>query len=63
VTADLLAAFERLTPDQRAVLPLRIIGNLTLEETSRILCRRVGAVKALQRRALLALQEVLEFVE
>ena len=62
-TTELLSAFERLTDDQRAVLALRIIGDLTLVETAGVLGRRVGAVKALQRRGLLALQETLEHVE
>jgi len=63
VTAELLAALEHLTDDQRAVLALRIVGNLTLAETASVLRRRVGAVKALQRRALAALQETFPFSE
>jgi RNA polymerase sigma factor (sigma-70 family) len=55
-TAELLSAFERLSDDQRAVLTLRIVGNLTLAETARVLGKRVGAIKALQRRALISLQ-------
>lgn len=60
VTDQLSAALSRLTPDQRAVLSLRIIGGLSLEQTARVLSRRVGAFKALQRRAILALQQVLD---
>jgi RNA polymerase sigma-70 factor (ECF subfamily) len=44
VTGELVTAFDRLTDDQRTVLALRIIGQLSLEETARVLCRRVGAV-------------------
>lgn len=63
VTSELLSAFQKLTDDQRDVLALRIIGNLSLEETAKVLDRGVGAVKSLQRRALLALQETFEYTE
>ena len=56
VTAEMTAAFQRLTEDQRDVLALRIIANLTLEETATVVGKRIGAVKAIQRRALLALK-------
>ncbi|HEV3227690.1 MAG TPA: sigma-70 family RNA polymerase sigma factor [Acidimicrobiales bacterium] len=45
-----------LTPDQRAVLHLRIVGGFTVEEIARILGKPSGAVKALQRRALSSLR-------
>lgn len=48
-------ALARLTPDQRDVLALRIFGDLTVAEVARIVRKREGAVKALQRRALAAL--------
>jgi RNA polymerase sigma-70 factor (ECF subfamily) len=41
-----------LTPDQHAVLLLRVVAELTLEETSAVVGKPVGAVKALQHRAL-----------
>lgn len=63
VTDELLTAFQQLTVDQRAVISLRIIGNLTLEETARVLGRRVGAIKALQRRALQTLKDALPETE
>jgi RNA polymerase sigma factor (sigma-70 family) len=44
-----------LSPDQRAVLLLRIVGDLTVQETGRVIGKRVGAVKAVQRRGLAAL--------
>jgi RNA polymerase sigma factor (sigma-70 family) len=44
-----------LSPDQRAVLLLRIVGDLTVEQTGRAIGKRPGAVKALQRRGLAAL--------
>jgi RNA polymerase sigma-70 factor, ECF subfamily len=46
------AAIDALPPDQRDVLLLRIIGDLTIEQIAAALGKRVGAVKALQRRAL-----------
>jgi RNA polymerase sigma factor (sigma-70 family) len=44
-----------LSPDQRAVLLLRIVGDLTVEQIGRVVGKRPGAVKALQRRGLAAL--------
>jgi RNA polymerase sigma-70 factor (ECF subfamily) len=51
---ELLAA---VTPAQREVLALRIVGDLSLDETARVMGRRVGAIKQLQRRALLTLHQ------
>jgi RNA polymerase sigma factor (sigma-70 family) len=59
-TVELQSAFEKLSESQRDVLALRIIGHLTLEETASVLGKRVGAVKAAQRRGLLALSEHLD---
>ena len=44
-----------LSPDQRAVLLLRIVGDLTVEQIGRAIGKRPGAVKALQRRGLATL--------
>ena len=41
-----------LVPDQRDVLLLRIIGGITVEDVAAIFGKTIGAVKALQRRAL-----------
>ena len=41
-----------LPPDQRSVLLLRILGDMTVEEVARAVGKRPGAVKALQRRGL-----------
>jgi RNA polymerase sigma-70 factor (ECF subfamily) len=60
VSSELHAAFEQLTDIQGDVLALRILGRLTLEETAQALGKRVGAVKAAQRRGLLALQRILD---
>lgn len=58
--AKLQEILETLTEDQRHVLALRIIGDLTLEETALVLHKRVSAIKALQRRALGAVKASLE---
>lgn len=47
-----LGLLEDLPPDQRSVLLLRILGDMTIEEIARAVGKRPGAVKALQRRAL-----------
>ena len=53
------ALLERLPEDQRTVLTLRIIGELTLDEVAEAIGRSQGAVKQLQRRALIALKSEL----
>lgn len=45
-----------LTPDQRDVLLLRIVADLTVEQVAEALGKPPGAVKQLQRRALHALR-------
>lgn len=49
-----------LSDDQREVLVLRVVGDLTVEQVAAIVDKSVGAVKALQRRALQALRRKLE---
>ncbi|MGH2775977.1 MAG: RNA polymerase sigma factor [Actinomycetota bacterium] len=48
---------ETLSSDQRDVLLLRMIAGLTIEEIAGILEKKVGAVKALQRRGLANLRK------
>jgi RNA polymerase sigma factor (sigma-70 family) len=48
-------ALARLTPDQRSVVVLRIVAQLSLAETAKVVGKPVAAVKMLQRRALDAL--------
>ncbi len=48
-----------LTEDQRDVVALRVVAGLSLEETAAVVGKRVGAVKALQRRGLEALRRSL----
>lgn len=50
---------EQLTPDQRAVLLLRFVADLTLDEIAGVIGRPLGAVKQLQRRALRSLKKAL----
>lgn len=49
-----------LPPDQRDVLLLRILGDLTIEQIAVALGKSDGAVKALQRRALASLRKRIE---
>ena len=46
----------KLTEDQRVVLLLRVVADLSLAETADVLGKPVGAVKALQHRALARLR-------
>ena len=50
------ALLSGLTPDQRAVLHLRMVGGFTIDEIARILGKPPAALKALQPRALGALK-------
>jgi RNA polymerase sigma-70 factor (ECF subfamily) len=57
-STGILAVLATLNPEHREVLALRIVADLSLEMTAEIMGRTTGAVKQLQRRALLALREV-----
>jgi RNA polymerase sigma factor (sigma-70 family) len=52
-------AVELLTEDQRAVVLLRIVADLSVADTAAVLGKQPGAVKTLQRRALAALRRSL----
>ena len=56
--AEAKELLDHLSPDQRDVLLLRILGGLTIDEVAAVVGKRPGAVKALQRRALAALQRM-----
>jgi RNA polymerase sigma-70 factor, ECF subfamily len=45
-----------LTDDQRDVVLLRVVGDLSLEQTAHVLGKPVGSVKQLQRRGLARLR-------
>jgi len=51
---------DRLVPDQRDVLLLRLVGGLTVQDVAAALGKTEGAVKALQRRALIALRKIVD---
>lgn len=54
---EIRRAIEDLSPDQRDVLLLRILGGLNAEEVARVVGKSAWAVRALQRRGLLALRK------
>lgn len=56
---EMLGLVDRLTPDQRDVVLLRVVADLPIEATAEILGKQPGAVKALQRRALATLNREL----
>jgi RNA polymerase sigma factor (sigma-70 family) len=51
---------DSLPADQRAVLLLRILADLTVEQVAQVLGRSTGSVKALQRRGLRSLRAALD---
>lgn len=53
---EVIQALGALTPDQRSVLALRVVAELSLEETAAVLGKDLGAVKSLQHRALARLR-------
>jgi RNA polymerase sigma-70 factor (ECF subfamily) len=54
-----LELLETLPEDYREVLLLRVVADLSIEQTATIMGRSAGAVKQLQRRALAGLKEQL----
>jgi RNA polymerase sigma-70 factor (ECF subfamily) len=54
-----LALMSELNEDQRAVVTLRIIGDLTLEQTAEVTGKTVASVKQLQRRGLVRLRSLM----
>ena len=62
-SADLRKALRLLTDDQQEIVFLRFFQGLQISEVAEITSRTEGAVKALQFRALRALQRVLELDE
>ncbi|HUR15365.1 MAG TPA: sigma-70 family RNA polymerase sigma factor [Mycobacteriales bacterium] len=59
-TARVRALLDTLASDQRDVLVLRILGDLSVEQVAEVLGTSEGAVKQRQRRGLLALRKRLE---
>lgn len=52
-------SFERLSPAERDLLELRIIGGFTAEQAAAILGKRPGAVRTAQSRALAHLRRIM----
>ena len=50
---------ESLSEDQRAVLLLRFVGDMSIDDIASTIGKRPGAVKALQRRGLAAVRRQL----
>ena len=50
----------QLPADQAEVIRLRIIADLSIEQVAHAMGRSPGAIKQLQRRALITLRAVLE---
>ena len=50
---------QKLAPDQRDVIALRVIADLSVDQTAAALGKQPGAIKALQRRALARLRRQL----
>ena len=59
VDPALMAALQSLTEDQREVILLRFVADLSLEDVAKLTKRKVGAVKALQHRGLENLGRIL----
>jgi RNA polymerase sigma-70 factor (ECF subfamily) len=53
------ALLNRLSADHRDVLALRVVGDLSVEQAAAAMGRSIGSIKQLQRRALLALRELM----
>lgn len=59
VDPQLLGALRELTADQREVVVLRFVADLSLEQVAAVTQRPVGAVKSMQHRALGQLARIL----
>jgi RNA polymerase sigma factor (sigma-70 family) len=55
---EVLRLLDGLPSDQREVLSLRLVAGLTVEQAAEAMGKTAGAVKQLQRRALLKLREL-----
>ncbi len=59
VDPELVAALAQLTDDQREVVVLRFVADLSVEEVADLTGRTTGAVKSMQHRALAQLARIL----
>ncbi len=60
---ELLAKLDCLTSEQREVVLLRIVSDLTIDTIAKTMGKRPGAIKALQRRAFRTLAQHLAATE
>lgn len=60
---EVLGLLDALPQDQREVLALRLVAGLTVEQSAEAMGKSEGAVKQLQRRALLKLRELADVKE
>lgn len=56
---ELRAAIQRLTPEQQQVVRLRFFEGMSNEEVAQVMGLTVGAVKAMQHRALLTIDKLM----
>jgi RNA polymerase sigma-70 factor (ECF subfamily) len=56
---QVLDVLGELSEDQRAVLLMRVLGDLSLEQVAEAMGKRTGAVKQLQRRGLTRVKKIL----
>lgn len=56
---EVAAALSQLTEEQKEVIVNRLVLGLDLEETSKLMRKNVGSIKALQHRALARLAKIL----
>jgi RNA polymerase sigma factor (sigma-70 family) len=56
---EVMRVLAALSPEQRSVLLLRVIGDMSIEDVAKAVGKRTGAVKALQRRGLAAVKREL----
>lgn len=59
-TQDVMDILDSLGEEQKTVVVLRVLADLSLEQTAEVVGKSVGAVKQLQRRGLLALRGLIE---
>ena len=53
-TARVVSALDALTDDQRTVVLLHAVGDLSLPQIAQVMGKRLGAVKSLHHRGLAA---------
>jgi RNA polymerase sigma-70 factor (ECF subfamily) len=57
--ARVRAVLDVLPDDQREVLTLRVVADLSIDQIAEIMGRSAGAVKQLQRRGMVAIRQAL----